>query len=72
MAMIDSKSCICVNSELDLFGVPPTQTSVEHSITFEYHLVAALIALASIEFNEPGLGEDYVDLENSFYSSRQI
>ena len=29
MAMIDSKSCICVNSELDLFSVPPTQTSVD-------------------------------------------
>ena len=66
MAMIDSKSCICVNSELDLFGVPPTQTSVKHGTTVEYHPVAALIDSSPIEFNVPGSGEDYVDLANSF------
>ena len=66
MAMIDSKSCICVNSELDLVGVPPTQTSVEHGTTVEYHPVAAVIDSAPIEFNVPGSGEDYVDLANNF------
>ena len=71
MAMIDSKFCICVNSELDLFGVPPTQTSVEHSTTVKYHPVAALIDSAPIDFNVPGSGEDYVDLTSSFYTSRQ-
>ena len=66
MAMTDSKSCICINSEFDLFGVPPTQTSLEHGTTVEYHPVAALIDSAPIEFNVPGSGEDYVDLANSF------
>ena len=66
MAMIDSKLCICVNSELDLFGVPPTQTSMEHGTTVEYHPVAALIDSAPIEFNVSGSGEVYVDLTNSF------
>ena len=70
MAMIDSNSCICVNSELDLFGVPPTQTSVEHGTTVEYHPVAALIDSAPIEFNVPGSGEAYVDLTNSFLHVR--
>ena len=66
MALIDSKSCICVNSELDLFGVPPTQISVEHGTTIEYHPVAALIDLAPIEFNVPRSGEHYVDFANGF------
>ena len=64
--MIDSKSCICINSELDLFSVPPTQTSVVYGTTVEYRLVAALIDSAPIEFNIPGSGEDCIDLSNSF------
>jgi hypothetical protein len=30
MALVHQNSCECTKSELDLFGVPPTQTSVEH------------------------------------------
>ena len=66
MVMINNKPCICVNSELDLFSVPPTKISIVNGTNVEYHSVASLIDSAPIEFNVPGSGEDYVDLANSF------
>ena len=64
--MIESKSCTCVNNELNLFSVPPTQTSVVYCTAVEYHPVAALIDSSPIEFSIPGSEEDYIDLSNSF------
>ena len=66
MAVVSARSCLCVKSKLDLFTVPPTQTSVEHGCTIDYHLVSTLTGNGPIELNIPGSGEDYVDLTNTF------
>ena len=65
MAKIHLQSCTCVNSELDLFSVPPTQTSIEHGSFVEYHPISTLVDSGPIEFSIPGTGEDYLDLSNS-------
>jgi hypothetical protein len=61
MSLVDSSSCICVKSELDLFGVPPTQTSIENSSMTEYRPIAALTDGGPIEFTVPGTSSDYID-----------
>ena len=66
MAVVSPRSCLCVKSELDLFTVPPTQTSAEHGYTMDYHPVSTLTDNGPIEFNIPGSGEDYIDLTNTF------
>ena len=66
MAVVSPRSCLCVKSELDLFTVPPTQTSVEHGCTMDYHPVSTLTYNGPIEFNIPGSGVDYIDLTNTF------
>jgi hypothetical protein len=55
-----------VKSELDIFSVPPTQTSVDHGCTVEYHPIAATLDAGPIEFNVPGTGDDYLDLANTY------
>ena len=51
------QSCECTKSELDLFSVPPTQTSMESGNWIEYHPLT--------EFEIGGSGEDYIDFGNS-------
>ena len=66
MAVIFFRSCLCVKSELDLFIVPPMQTSVEHGCIIDYHLILMLTDNGPIEFNIPGSGEDFINLANTF------
>ena len=66
MALVDERSCLCVKSELDLFSVPSTQTSIEHGCNVEYHPIAATLDSGPIEFNVPGSGSDYLDLANTY------
>ena len=65
MAFIHPQSCECTKSELDIFAVPPTQTSVEYGSWVEYHPIAAITQGAPIEFNVTGSGQDYLDLANT-------
>lgn len=65
MALVDSNSCLCVNSELDLFSVPLTQTSVESGTYVDYHPVASLNNTNVIEFNVPG-SSSYLDLASTY------
>ena len=65
MALIHPQSCACVKSELDLFSVPPTQSSIDHGQWVEYHPVAAL-GNGPVEFAISGSGDDYMDLANSY------
>jgi len=60
MAFVHEQSCECLKSELDLFSVPPTQTSVENGNWIEYH---PLTSVGEFEIN--GNGEDYIDLANT-------
>ena len=66
MAFVHDGSCECTNSELDLFSVPPTQTSIECGSWIEYHPVSTITAGTPIEFEITGSGEDYIDFANTF------
>jgi hypothetical protein len=63
MAFVHFLSPECLKSELDLFSVLPTQTSIESSNYIDYHPIASLTNDTSpIEFYVGGSGQDYIDL----------
>ena len=64
MAFVHEDSCECLMSELDLFSVPPTQTSVENGTWVEYHPLTTVGDGSPIEYDISGTGEDYIDLVN--------
>jgi hypothetical protein len=66
MAFVHEQSCECAKSELDLFSVPPTQTSIEHGTWVEYHPLSTITDGAPIEFDVNGTGEEYLDFANSY------
>ena len=70
MAFVHADSCECAKSELDLFSVPPTQTSVESGRWVEYHPVSSITANSPIEFEINGSGEDYLDFANTYLHVR--
>ena len=61
MAFIHQQSCEGVKSELDLFAVPPTQTSID-----EGQPMTSLDSGGPIEFVVPGTGDAYIDLANTY------
>jgi len=65
MAFVHEQSCECTKSELDLFSVPPTQTSIDQGSWIEYHPVTSVIEGSPIEFDVNGGGEDYIDFANT-------
>jgi len=65
MAFAHDMSCECTKSELDLFSVPPIQTSMEHGSWVEYHPLTTVTDGSPIEFDVSGLGDDYVDFANT-------
>ena len=65
MALIHPQSCECALPGLDLFTVPPTQTSVLSGGWVEYHPLATLSDNGPIEFNIKGTDE-YLDLYSSY------
>ena len=54
-----------MKSKLDIFTVPPTQTSIETGNWVEYNLIATLDDGSSIEFSVSGSGQDYLDAANT-------
>ena len=66
MALVHSQSCESVHTGLDLFSLPPTQTSVQDGQWVEYHPLATLAPGAPIEFAISGSTSDYIDLKNSY------
>lgn len=65
MAFVHRDSCECLKTELDLFSVPPTQTSIEHGQWVEYHPVAQFSDGGPIEFHIAGSGSEYLDLSET-------
>src|SRR6185436_17838974 len=65
MAFIHPQSCECVKSELDLFAVPPTQTSIETGTWIEYNPVNSVAHGVPLEFQIQGTGQEYIDLANT-------
>ena len=70
MAFIHEGSCECAKSELDLFSVPPTQTSIENATFVEYHPISSLSDGAPIEFEVSSSGDDYIDFNDSQFCVR--
>ncbi|EFN77271.1 hypothetical protein EAI_13739, partial [Harpegnathos saltator] len=56
--------------ELDLFTLPPTQTSIESSQWIHYKPVSSLTDDVPIEFVVPGQREEYIDLAHTMLSLR--
>lgn len=65
MAFIHDSSVECTKSELDIFQIPPTQTSIEKSLYVEVQPIAALTDNSPLEFFISGSGEYYYDLNNT-------
>ena len=54
-----------MKSELDIFTVPATQTSIETGNWVEYNPIATLDDGSSIEFCLSGSGQEYLDAANT-------
>jgi len=65
MAFVHEQSCECTKSELDLFSVTPTQTSIKQSSLIECHKTSSLADGLPIEFDVNANGEDYIDFANT-------
>ena len=66
MALLHPLSSESVNTGLDLFTVPPTQTAVEAGHFVEVFPLATLSAGSPIEFSISGQNAEYVDLSNTY------
>ena len=66
MAFVHRQSCEGVKSELDLFAVPPTQTSIDDGRWVEHQPLTSLDSGGPIEFMLPGTGDAYLDLANTY------
>ena len=62
MSLVHNNSCECAKSELDLFAVPPTQTSVEDGHWHHFGPISTITDSGPYEFSISGSGEDYIDL----------
>ncbi|EFA12622.1 Uncharacterized protein F54H12.2-like Protein [Tribolium castaneum] len=67
MSFLHPHSCECAKSELDLFALPPTQTSIESGHWVHYKTVSSISENSPLEFVIPG-GEDYIDLSQTLLS----
>jgi hypothetical protein len=65
MAFLHNNSCECVKSELDLFSVPPTQTSIESSCVAKYCPISSISHGLPLEFFISGSGQEYIDIANT-------
>lgn len=73
LTLVDERSCICIESELDLYNSSLTQTSIKHGSAVDYYPVAANLDAGPIKFSVPGSREDYLDLISTlFYVRRKI
>ena len=65
MAFIHYQSCECAKTELDVFSVPPTQTSIEYGNYVEYHPLSSITDSGPIEFDVSSSGQNYLDFANT-------
>ena len=64
-SLVHPSSAESVTSQLGLFSVPPTQTSVEEGHFTEYHPVSVLISEGPIEFFIAAENSKYLDFANT-------
>ena len=64
--LVHPSSAESTTSQLDLFSVPPSQTSLEDGSFTKYHPVSVLTSTGPIEFTVSAKNSNYIDLANSF------
>ena len=57
MAFVHDQSCECAKSELDVFSVPLTQTSIEYGNYVEYHPLSSITDSGPFEFDVSSSGQ---------------
>ena len=62
MAFVYHESQECTKSELALFTIPATKTSITKGQWIEYYPLSNINDTGPIEFNVSGTGEEYLDL----------
>src|SRR5258705_9572039 len=65
MAFIHNVSSEATKTELDIFSLPPTQTSIEHGSWVHFKPIATISNAGPIEFVVPGAGDYYMDLAHT-------
>ena len=65
MSLLDGDSCDCARSELELFEIPPTQTSIEESRYEQFYQLTGLDRNTPIEFKITAAQDEYLDLFQS-------
>ena len=65
MAFIHDQSCECAKTELDVFSVPPTQTSIEYGNYVECHQLTSITDSGLIEFDVSSSGKNDLDFANT-------
>ena len=65
MAFIHDQSCECAKTELDVFSVPPTQTSFKYGNYVVYHPLSGITDSRPIEFDVSSSGQNYLDFANT-------
>ena len=64
MSLIDVDSAECTKTELEIFKVPPTQTSIEKSRYVKHHPITSLSKGSPVEFRCRTSGTEYLDLSS--------
>ena len=64
--LVHPSSAESTTSQLDLFSVPPSQTSLEDGNFTEYNPVSVLTSTGPIKFTVSAENSNYIDLANSF------
>ena len=65
MVFIHDHSCECSKTELNVFSVQPTQTSIEYGNYVEYHPLSSIADSGPIEFDVSSSGQNYLDFANT-------
>ena len=65
MAFVHHESIECSKSELDLFSLPPTQTSLESERWIDFHPISNITENGPIEFLVSGAGNEYMNFAMS-------
>jgi hypothetical protein len=66
VGVVHPLSAECSKTELDLFGLPPTQTAVLSGREIDHHPVASVTDSGPLEFHVSGSGDDYLDLSHTY------
>ena len=65
MVFIHDQSCEFAKTELKVFSVPPTQTSIEYGNYVEYHPLSSITVSWPIEFDVSSSVQNYLDFANT-------